>query len=83
MCAINPLRIHGGIVRESDPGFRAKAAKVGLTLRKYFRTTFGPKAAKAPLLQGWPKPAKATIHSDEAPLTSRIASKSSWELFSA
>jgi len=50
-----PPRAHGGIVRESAPGFRAKTAKVQLMLRKHFRTTFGPKAAKAPLLQGCPK----------------------------
>ena len=50
----------GGIVSESVPGFGSKRAKVHPNQRKHFRATFGPKAAKAPLLQGCPKAAKAS-----------------------
>ena len=56
----------GGIVSESVPGFGSKRAKVHPNQRKHFRATFGPKAAKAPLLQGCPKAAKASDTAIEA-----------------
>ena len=73
---------HGGIVRESGPGFSTKPAKVQLMLRKHFRTTFGPKAAKAPPFQACPKAAKASRHTwyvGTGPKHTRTASQPPWD----
>ena len=72
----------GGIVGESGPGFSTKPAKVQLMLRKHVRTTFGPKAAKAPPFQACPKAAKASRHTwyvGTGPKHTRTASQPPWD----
>ena len=76
------IKIPGDSTRKW-PGFQhSKPAKVQLMLRKHFRTTFGPKAAKAPPFQACPKAAKASRHTwyvGTGPKHTRTASQPPWD----